>query len=80
MSLISSTVPVSLKTAAITPILKNPTLGPADYANYCPVSNLPFVSKTTEKVVASQLQSFLAYNKHFDFSQVFGRNTVLKLL
>ncbi len=80
MSLISSTVPVSLKTAAITPILKNPTLGPADYANYRPVSNLPFVSKIMEKVVASQLQSFLAHNKHFDFSQVFGRNTELKLL
>lgn len=69
MSLISSTVPVSLKTAAITPILKKPTLDPADYANYRPISNLPFVSKIMEKVVATQLQSFLAHNQHFDIFQ-----------
>ncbi|KAL0153382.1 hypothetical protein M9458_051301 [Cirrhinus mrigala] len=66
MSLISATVPVLLKTAAITPILKKPTLDPGDFANYRPISNLPFVSKVMEKVVATQLQSFLTRNKHFE--------------
>ncbi len=35
-------------------------LDTVDYANYRPISNLPFVSKIMEKVVATQLQSFLA--------------------
>ncbi len=69
MSLVSATFPVLLKTAAITPILEKPTLDPADYANYHPISNLPFVSKIMVKVVATQLQSFLAHSKHFDIFQ-----------
>lgn len=66
MSFISSTLPISLKTAAVTPIIKKPNLDPVNISNYHPISNLPFVSKIMEKTVASQLQSFLACNNLFD--------------
>ncbi len=69
MSLISATVPISLKTAAVTPILKKPNLDPADFTNYRPISNLPFILKIMEKVVVNQLQSFLALSDQFDAFQ-----------
>ncbi len=69
MSFISSTVPISFKTAAVTPILKKTNLDPVNLSNYRLISNLPFVSKIMEKTVASQLQSFLAHNNLFDIFQ-----------
>ncbi len=69
MSLLSASVPVSLKTAAVTPILKKTNLDPTDFANYRPISNLPYVSKILEKVVATQLQSFLSLNDSLDLFQ-----------
>lgn len=41
------------------PLLKKPQLDPAMCCNYRPISKLPFISKLLEKVVFSQLQSFL---------------------
>ncbi len=38
---------------------KKPQLDPKDLVNYRPISNLPFLSKILEKVVSSQLYSFL---------------------
>jgi exonuclease III len=61
-SLINGTVPVDFKKALVTPLLKKPTLDADVLKNYRPVSNLPFISKVLEKVVASQLKSFLAEN------------------
>ena len=61
-SLTTGTVPPTLKLAAITPILKKPGADPAVLNNYRPISNLPFISKTLERVVAAQLQSHLDTN------------------
>ncbi|XP_059929989.1 cilia- and flagella-associated protein 36 isoform X1 [Gadus macrocephalus] len=61
-SLTTGTVPPTLKLAAITPILKKPGADPIDLNHYRPISNLPFISKTLERVVATQLQSHLDTN------------------
>ncbi len=45
--------------AVIKPLIKKPQLDPKDLVNYRPISNLPFLSKILEKVVSSQLYSFL---------------------
>ena len=75
LSLASSTVPTSFKTALLLPILKKPHLDPNELNNYHPISNLPFISKLLERVVTSQLVAHLqkhnlaepfqsAYHKH----------------
>uniref|UniRef100_A0A8C5BDZ8 Reverse transcriptase domain-containing protein n=1 Tax=Gadus morhua TaxID=8049 RepID=A0A8C5BDZ8_GADMO len=61
-SLTTGTVPPTFKLAAITPILKKPGADPTDLNHYRPISNLPFISKTLERVVAAQLQSHLDTN------------------
>ena len=53
-SLESGTVPENWKVALIVPILKKFGLDLV-FMNFRPISNLPFVSKTAEKVVASQI-------------------------
>ncbi len=53
-SLSSGTVPPMMKEAIVTPILKKPTLDVELLKNFRPVSNLPFVSKLTERAVAAQ--------------------------
>ncbi len=58
-SLATGYVPQDLKIAAITPILKKPGLDNTDLNSFRPISNLPFVTKIPEKVVAAQLQSHL---------------------
>ena len=45
---------MSQKQAIVTPLLKKAGLDAADMANYRPVSNLTFLSKTVERVVAKQ--------------------------
>ncbi|CAJ1086723.1 RNA-directed DNA polymerase from mobile element jockey [Xyrichtys novacula] len=61
-SLSTGYVPQSFKTALIKPLLKKPTLDSSTLANYRPISNLPFISKVLEKVVANQLCDFLHNN------------------
>ncbi|KAI2651726.1 hypothetical protein H4Q32_014472 [Labeo rohita] len=55
-------VPKTFKLAAIKPLIKKPQLDPNKLINYRPISNLPFLSKILEKVVSSQLSSFLQKN------------------
>ena len=55
MSLSQGKVPASLKEAIVIPLLKKQSLDPDIFSNYRPVSNLPQLSKTLEKVVANQL-------------------------
>ena len=55
-------VPKTFKLAVIKPLIKKPQLDPKELVNYTPVSNLPFLSKILEKVVSSQLYSFLKKN------------------
>ena len=64
-SLASSILPSSFKTALVKPLLKKSSLDPNDLKNYRPVSNLPFVSKITERIVLSQLNDHLISNKLF---------------
>ncbi len=52
-------VPKTFKLAVIKPLIKKTKLDPKDLVNYRPISNLPFLSKTLEKVESSQLYSFL---------------------
>ena len=68
-SLLTGYVPQSFKVAAIKPLLKKPTLDPEVLANYRPISNLPFLSKVLEKVVADQLNEFLQNNSLFEMFQ-----------
>lgn len=65
-SLRSSTVPPSLKLAAITPILKKPGLNPDVLNNFRPISNLPFLSKILERTVASQIKTHLTNNALYE--------------
>jgi hypothetical protein len=62
MSLRSGVVPSVFKTALVTPLLKKPSLDHEVLKNYRPVSNLPFISKILEKVVASRLKNHLKQN------------------
>ncbi|XP_068599205.1 uncharacterized protein [Brachionichthys hirsutus] len=65
-SITSGSVPQSLKLAAITPILKKPGLDPENLSNFRPISNLPFLSKILERVIAAQLQTHLNSNSLFE--------------
>ena len=56
-SLREADVPESFKLAIIIPLLKKQTLDPDILKNYRPISNLPFLSKILERVVASRLNS-----------------------
>ena len=61
-SLASSTVPMSFKKALVTPLIKKPSLDRDVLKNYRPVSNLPFLSKILEKVIAKYLKVHKAIN------------------
>ena len=65
-SLESGIVPDSMKRAIITPLLKKPTLDRQLFKNYRPVSNLSFLSKVLEKIVASRLKSYMEENDMCD--------------
>ena len=75
ISLSSGTVPLCLKHALVSPLLKKPNLDAEIHKNYRPVSNLPFLSKVLEKIVATRLLDHMeqhnlhetmqsAYKKH----------------
>ena len=65
-SLQTGHTPSVLKTAVIKPLLKKPSLDPEVLANYRPISNLPFLSKVLEKVVAAQIHDHLQTNNMFE--------------
>lgn len=68
-SLLSARVPVSFKTALVTPLLKKKTLDPESLSSYRPVSQLSFISKVLEKVVANRLCSYLEENDLYESMQ-----------
>uniref|UniRef100_A0A803TVM8 Reverse transcriptase domain-containing protein n=1 Tax=Anolis carolinensis TaxID=28377 RepID=A0A803TVM8_ANOCA len=68
-SLREGRLPASLKQAVIKPLLKKPSLDPTNGNNFRPVSNLPFLCKVVEHVVASQLQGFLVETDYLDPAQ-----------
>ena len=57
--LTSGIVPLSLKHAIVGPHLKKPHADSEDFTNYRPVSNLSFLSKILEKLVAKRLPSHM---------------------
>lgn len=61
-SLHSGIFPSSQQHAIVTPALKKPQLNPTVPNNYRPISNLSFVSKLLERVVAKQLTTYLESN------------------
>ena len=63
-------MPPTLKQALIRPLLKKPSLDHQEYKNFRPISNLPFMSKVVEKVVAKQLADYINDN---NLSEVFQR-------
>ena len=62
LSLASGIFPQCFKSALVTPILKKRCLDHNDLNNYRPVSNLCFIAKILEKLVLSQVSSYL--NSH----------------
>ena len=68
-SLTEGHVPQIFKEAVIRPLLKKPTLDAEVLANYRPISNLPFLSKVLEKIVAEELCSHLQNNNLFETFQ-----------
>ena len=69
LSLTSGQFPNCFKKALVTPLLKKPSIDKNIYSNYRPVSNLPFISKITEKVIKSRLYSHLEENHLFNPNQ-----------
>ena len=59
LSLSEGCFPTHFKTALVSPLWQKPTLNREDMKNYRPVSNLSFLSKILEKVVASRLNSHI---------------------
>ena len=51
--------PAKFKHAVVTPLLKKGAADGAQLKNFRPVSNLPFLAKLLERVVQTQLQSYL---------------------
>ena len=58
-SLREGSFPNCFKTAYVTPLLKKPNLDRNLLKNYRPVSNLSFIFKLNEKVVAKQLNNYI---------------------
>ena len=61
-SLASGSYPSEFKKAVVRPLLKEHGLDAGQMKNYRPTSNLPFLSKLLERIVQSQLQTFLDRN------------------
>ena len=68
-SLCSGLFPDEFKHAHVNPLLKKTSLSKEDLNNYRPVSNLSFISKILEKVVASRLRSHISSNCLSNVSQ-----------
>ena len=62
-SLSSGSFPPDFKKAVITPIIKKPHLDSLSPSNYRPISNLSIHSKILERVISSQLITYLTTNK-----------------
>jgi hypothetical protein len=65
-ALSSGKFPSDHKSAIVQPLLKKPTLDPEILKNYRPVSNLSFISKVIEKVIAARLLDHMTKNNMMD--------------
>ncbi len=79
-SLLTGIFSTAFKQAQVTPLLKKPTLNTSLLENYRPVSLLPFIAKTLERVVFNQVSLFLSQNNKLTLnSQVSGVAIQLRL-
>ena len=62
LSMSTEQVPLSLKEADITPLLKKLNIDKGDITNYLPISNLSVLSKLLECVISKQLVAYLDTN------------------
>ena len=69
LSLSQGYVPTQMKEAILIPLLKKLLLDPEILKHFRPVSNLPFISKVTEKVVAKQVNNHMTINKLHELLQ-----------
>ena len=68
-SLENGDFPDTLKTALVKPLLKKSSLNPDIFKHYRPVSNLSFLSKVIEKVLAKRLFQHMSDNRLHDVMQ-----------
>ncbi len=78
-SLLTGIFATTFKQAWVTPLLKKPTLNTYLIENYRPVSLLPFIAKTLDRVVFNQVSLFLSQNNKLVNSQVSGVAIQLRL-
>ena len=69
LSFDEAVVPAKFKQGALTPKLKKPSLDNELFPNFRPITNLRFISKVTEKVVAARLSSYLDDNNLHELLQ-----------
>ena len=70
--------PNFFKQAHVTPILKKSSLDKEVFKNYRPVSNLNFIAKTFERIVAVQLQTHIdEAGRMTAFQSAYIKNTIL---
>ncbi len=62
MSLAEGVIPSTLKRALVTPLIKKSNADPDVFKNYRPISNLPFIFKTIERVASKQIQDYVNNN------------------
>ena len=70
-SIETGVVPNTFKEAVVTPLIKKPSLDPENLKNYRPVSNLCFMSKLLEKVVANHI--YLTEHKWYLLKEPFHK-------
>ena len=51
-----------MKYVHVIPILKNQSIDRSTLSNYRPISNLSFISKTIERIIAKQLRTYINNN------------------
>ena len=68
-SLENAEVPACLKSAVIEPRLKKPTLETDEFSSFRPISNLKFLGKVAEKVVAVQICQHISDNSRNELYQ-----------
>ena len=78
-SLMEGICPVTYKHALITPLIKKPGL-PLVFSNYRPVSNLTFLSKVLERIVASQTLDHFARMNYLNHSNQHTSNVTAQKL
>ena len=73
-SMCSGVFPDCLKQTIVVPLLKKKSLDKNVYSNYRPVSNLAFLSKVIERVVAQRLNSHMDFNNMHEAMQSAYKN------